>query len=253
MREERGKMGSFTILPAIDLKGGKCVRLRQGVASDATVYGDDPVAQALEWVAQGAEWLHVVDLDGAFQGAPAHLAVVGAIAKAAGIPVECGGGLRTDADVEAVLAAGVRRAILGTRALERPEELAVLATRYGDRIAVGIDAREGRVQVRGWTETSATTATELARTAAAAGVKTIIYTDTATDGMLRGPNVPATGEVCDAAGAKCAVIASGGVSSPGDIVRLRGLGKENLAGAIAGKALYERKTTLTDLLLLARG
>lgn len=240
-------MGGFTILPAIDLKGGKCVRLRQGVAADATVYGDDPVAQALDWASQGAEWLHVVDLDGAFQGKPAHLAVVGAIAKAVGIPVECGGGLRTDADVEALLAAGVRRTILGTRALERPEELAALAGRYGDRIAVGIDARGGRVQVRGWTETSEVLATELARTAAAAGVKTIIYTDTATDGMLRGPNVPATGEVCDAAGPGCAVIASGGVSSPGDVVRLRGLGKGNLAGAIAGKALYERRTTIAEL------
>ena len=109
MRERRSAMGGFTILPAIDLKGGKCVRLRQGVAADATVYGDDPVAQALDWASQGAEWLHVVDLDGAFQGKPAHLAVVGAIAKAVGIPVECGGGLRTDADVEALLAVGVRR------------------------------------------------------------------------------------------------------------------------------------------------
>lgn len=245
-------MGEFTILPAVDLKGGQCVRLRQGRADDATVYGDDPAAQAREWAAQGAAWLHVVDLDGAFAGHPVHLDVIGRMAAAAGIPVECGGGLRTDADVDALLARGVRRAILGTRALERADELAALAKKYGDKLAVGIDARDGFVQVKGWTETSRTTAVDLARRAAAAGVKTIIYTDTATDGMLRGPNFAGNAEVCDAVGPGCAIIASGGITTADDVVRLRRLGKANLAGAIVGKALYEGRATLADLLAAAR-
>lgn len=245
-------MAAFTILPAIDLKGGQCVRLRQGRADDATVYGSDPAAQAREWSRQGAEWLHVVDLDGAFQGRPAHLDVIGAMAQAAGIPVECGGGLRRDADIAALLAQGVRRAILGTRALEHTDELAALAAKHGDRLAVGIDARDGFVQVKGWTETSRTTAVELAQRAAAAGVQTIIYTDTATDGMLRGPNFAGTAQLCDAVGPACGVIASGGITTADDIARLRDLGKANLAGAIVGKALYEGRTTLTELLAAAR-
>ena len=245
-------MGAFTILPAVDLKGGQCVRLRQGRADDATVYGSDPAAQARDWARQGATWLHVVDLDGAFQGRPAHLDVIGQMVAAAGIPVECGGGLRTDADLEALLARGVRRAILGTRALERADELAALARKYGARLAVGIDAREGFVQVKGWTETSRTTAVELARRAAAAGVQTIIYTDTATDGMLRGPNFSGNAEVCDAVGPGCGIIASGGITTADDVVRLRRLGKANLAGAIVGKALYEGRTTLAELLAAAR-
>lgn len=245
-------MGEFTILPAVDLKGGQCVRLRQGRADDATVYGDDPAAQARAWAQQGAAWLHVVDLDGAFQGHPAHLDVIGRMAAAAGIPVECGGGLRTDADIDALLARGVRRAILGTRALERVDELAALAKKYGDQLAVGIDARDGFVQVKGWTETSRTTAVDLARRAAAAGVKTIIYTDTATDGMLRGPNFAGNAEVCDAVGPGCAIIASGGLTTADDVVRLRGLGKANLTGAIVGKALYEGRTSMAALLAAAR-
>ena len=244
-------MGAFTILPAVDLKGGQCVRLRQGRADDATVYGSDPAAQARDWARQGATWLHVVDLDGAFQGRPAHLDVIGQMVAAAGIPVECGGGLRTDADLEALLARGVRRAILGTRALERADELAVLARKYGARLAVGIDAREGFVQVKGWTETSRTTAVELARRAAAAGVQTIIYTDTATDGMLRGPNFDGTAALCDAIGPDCQVIASGGLTTAADVVRLRALQKPNLIGAIVGKALYEGRTTLAELLAAA--
>ena len=245
-------MDAFTILPAVDLKGGQCVRLRQGRADDATVYGNDPAAQARAWAAQGATWLHVVDLDGAFAGHPVHLDVVGQMAAAAGIPVECGGGLRTDADIDALLARGVRRAILGTRALERADELAALARKYGARLAVGIDAREGFVQVKGWTETSRTTAVELARRAAAAGVQTIIYTDTATDGMLRGPNFSGNAEVCDAVGPGCGIIASGGITTADDVVRLRRLGKANLAGAIVGKALYEGRTTMAELLAAAR-
>ena len=245
-------MGEFTILPAVDLKGGQCVRLRQGRADDATVYGDDPAAQARVWARQGATWLHVVDLDGAFQGHPVHLDVVGQMAAAAGIPVECGGGLRTDADIDALLARGVRRAILGTRALERADELAALAKKYGERLAVGIDARDGFVQVKGWTETSRTTAVDLARRAATAGVRTIVYTDTATDGMLRGPNFAGNAEVCDAVGPACQIIASGGITTADDIVRLRRLGKANLAGAIVGKALYEGRTSMADLLAAAR-
>ena len=245
-------MGAFTILPAVDLKGGQCVRLRQGRADDATVYGSDPAAQARDWARQGATWLHVVDLDGAFQGRPAHLDVIGQMVAAAGIPVECGGGLRTDADLEALLARGVRRAILGTRALERVDELAALAKKYGDRLAVGIDARDGFVQVKGWTETSRTTAVDLARRAAAAGVQTIVYTDTATDGMLRGPNFAGNAEVCDAVGPGCAIIASGGITTADDVVRLRRLGKANLAGAIVGKALYEGRTSMAELLAAAR-
>lgn len=240
-------MGDFVILPAVDLKGGQCVRLRQGRADDATVYGNDPAAQARDWARQGATWLHVVDLDGAFQGKPVHLDVIEKMVEAAGIPMECGGGLRTDADIDALLARGVRRAILGTRALEHMDELVALAAKYGEKLAVGIDAREGYVQVKGWTETSRTTAVELARRAAAAGVKTIIYTDTATDGMLCGPNFAGNAQLCDAVGAACQVIASGGITTADDVSRLRALGKANLAGAIVGKALYEGRTTLKEL------
>lgn len=245
-------MDEFAILPAIDLKGGQCVRLRQGRATDATVYGNDPAAQAREWVRQGASWLHVVDLDGAFQGRPVHLEAIGAIVRAAGVPVECGGGLRADADLDALLACGVRRAILGTRALERREDLGALAAKYGERLAVGIDARDGFVQVRGWTETSRTPAAQLAEQVAAAGVATLIYTDTATDGMLRGPNFAGVAHLCDAVGAACRVIASGGIASPEDIARLRALDRKNLAGAIVGMALYEGRTNLAALLAAAR-
>lgn len=246
-------MGALTILPAIDLKGGQCVRLRQGRAEDVTVYGAEPVAQALDWEAQGAEWLHVVDLDGAFQGRPAHLEVIGKMVRALRIPVECGGGLRTNADLEALLATGVRRAILGTRALEQVEDLALLVQRHGDRLAVGIDARDGWVQVKGWTETSRMPAVELARRAAAAGVATIIYTDTATDGMLRGPNLAGTADVCAAVGPACGVIASGGVTTVADVRRLRALPGTNLVGAIVGKALYEERVSLAELLAAANG
>ena len=240
----------FSILPAIDLKNGQCVRLRQGLADQATVYGNDPVAQARDWQAQGAPWLHLVDLDGAFAGHPAHLPVLRAICDALSIPVETGGGLRTDADIDAVLSAGASRAILGTRALENPDTLPALVARFGAKIAVGIDARNGLVQTKGWTHTSTVPATDLAARCSAAGVATLIYTDTATDGMLTGPNLPALAALCDAA-PRCAVIASGGVSSAADILAIRSLARPNLAGAIVGKALYERRTSLSDHLAAA--
>ena len=236
----------MTILPAIDLKGGKCVRLRQGREDDVTVYGDDPAAQAADWRRQGGEELHVVDLDGAFAGSPKHAAVIADIIKAFGGPVEVGGGLRTPEALAAVIDAGATRAIIGSAALENPEFLASSVDIYGDRIAVGIDARDGFVQTRGWVETSKTPATELARAVAAMGVKTIIYTDTATDGMLGGPNLAQMAAICDAA-PTCSITASGGVSSPQDVKNLIALGRPNLRAAIVGKALYDGRVTLAEM------
>lgn len=233
----------MVILPAIDLKGGKCVRLRQGREDDVTVYGDDPASQAADWRRQGGQELHVVDLDGAFAGTPRHAAVIAQVIKAFGGPVEVGGGLRTPEALSAVLDAGATRAIIGSAALDDPEFLSSSVEIYGDRIAVGIDARGGFVQTRGWVETSKTLAMELARAVAAMGVKTIIYTDTATDGMLGGPNLEQMAAICDAA-PTCEITASGGVSTPEDVVNLRRLGKANLRAAIVGKALYDGRTSL---------
>lgn len=236
----------MTIFPAIDLKGGKCVRLRQGVAADATVYGNDPVEMALHWQAEGGRALHVVDLDGAFNGAPAHAEVVAKITAALSIPVEIGGGLRTDDHVRVMLDAGVSRVILGTRALSDENALKRLVDLYGGRkIAVGIDARNGLVQVKGWVETTGTLATELAKRVSGLGVGTIIYTDTATDGMMTGPNLDAMDKICKAA--SCDVVASGGVSSVANVKALVALGHRNLVGAIVGKAFYEGKVTVAEM------
>ena len=176
----------MVILPAIDLKDGKCVRLRQGRADDVTVYGDDPAAQARDWREQGGRELHVVDLDGAFAGEPRHAEVIAHVIEAFGGPVEVGGGLRNIEAVRAVLEAGAARAIIGSAALDDPAFLAAAVELYGERIAVGIDARNGFVQTKGWVTTTAVRATDLATAVAKAGVRTIIYTDTATDGMLGG-------------------------------------------------------------------
>lgn len=234
------------ILPAIDLKDNKCVRLQQGKADAVTVYSDNPLAQARTWVEQGATQLHVVDLDGAFQGEPRHAPVIGEIIRALRIPVEVGGGLRTDAQIERLLNEGVARAIIGTRALESRALLADLVNRFGDRIAVGIDARDGFVQVKGWVETTQTKAIDLAQQMQSIGVKTIIYTDTATDGMLGGPNLHAMKHMCSAV-PKINIIASGGVSAPEHVTALKNLACENLYGAIVGKALYDGKTTLAAM------
>ena len=233
------------ILPAIDLKDGRCVRLRQGRADDATVYSNDPVDMAKHWVDEGGEYLHLVDLDGAFQGKPAHLEIIGRIAEAIPIPVEVGGGLRTDDDIRRLLDVGVDRAIIGTRAFADPDSLAETVVQFGDHVAVGIDARDGRVQVKGWVETTDMLAVDLARKADEVGVKTLIVTDTATDGMMVGTNVAAMDEVCRAV--SCSVIASGGVTTPDDVRALTALGHDNLYGAIVGKALYEESTTLREM------
>ena len=234
------------ILPAIDLKDGKCVRLRQGRADDVTVYGDDPAAQAKDWADQGGEELHVVDLDGAFAGTPRHAEVIARIIQAFGGPVEVGGGLRTPEALSAVIEAGAARAIIGSAALDDPEFLMQAVELYGDKIAVGIDARGGLVQTKGWVETSKTRATDFAQAVARMGVKTIIYTDTATDGMLGGPNLAQLAAICDAAPG-CQITASGGVSSPFDVANLKALERANLRAAIVGKALYDGRTTLKEM------
>ena len=240
----------MTILPAIDLKDGKCVRLRQGKADDVTVYGDDPVLQARDWREQGGKELHVVDLDGAFAGTPRHVETIRRIIEAFGGPVEVGGGLRTPEAVAAVLDAGAARAIIGSAALEDPELLSMMVEQYGERIAVGIDARDGMVQTRGWVETSAVKAVDLAAAVAKLGVKTIIYTDTATDGMLQGPNLSQMAAICDAA-PTCEITASGGVSSVYDVENLKALERPNLRAAIVGKALYDGKVTLREMNIAA--
>lgn len=236
----------MTILPAIDLKGGKCVRLRQGRAEDVTVYGDDPAAQARDWREQGGRELHVVDLDGAFAGEPRHFETIRRVIDAFGGPVEVGGGIRTMDALRAVMEAGAVRAIIGSAALEDPAFLSSALEFYGAGIAVGIDARDGFVQTRGWVETTKVRATELAAAVAKAGVKSIIYTDTATDGMLGGPNLAQMAAICDAAPG-CSITASGGVSSPRDVENLKALGRKNLTAAIVGKALYDGRTTIAEL------
>jgi len=237
------------IIPAIDLKDGRCVRLRQGLADEVTVYSEDPVEMARHWEAQGASYLHVVDLDGAFDGRPRHSDTVSRITAAVSVPVELGGGIRTDDDMRAMLDCGVDRTIIGTRAFDDPNGLKDLVGEFGSRFAVAIDARDGFVQVKGWVETTECRALELAAQASEIGVSTLIYTDTATDGMLKGHNAGATDEMCR--NVSCDVIASGGISSAGDVRALSALGHSNLKGAIVGKALYDGIVTLEELLAAA--
>ena len=240
---------AIEILPAIDLKGGRCVRLRQGREDEVTVYGDDPVDMAKHWQNEGGTYLHVVDLDGAFQGAPAHTEVIGRIVAALDIPVEVGGGIRNDEHVQQLVDVGVDRVILGTRAYAEPGALAGLVERFGAHIAVGIDARDGLVQVKGWVETTEMKAVDLAKQIDDMGVQTLIYTDTARDGMLMGPNLEQMENICRAV--SCHVIASGGISTESNISDLSALGCENLRSAIVGKALYEGAVTVKSLQAVA--
>ena len=228
------------VIPAIDLKNGLCVRLVQGRKSDVTVYNQDPVAMAKEFASAGAEMIHVVDLDGAFSeaGSP-NRAVVKKIVDAVDVPIELGGGVRTLDDVQQLCDAGVARVVLGTVAVESPESLKDFVKRFGTKICVGIDARDGRVMSRGWEASTAMCAVDLARSVAGAGVERIVYTDIARDGTLTGPNIEQTLAVARAA--KVKVTASGGVSSLEDIRRLRDAGEALIDSVIVGKALYERK------------
>jgi len=233
------------LIPAIDLMDGKCVRLLQGRAGTETVYSDDPVATARRWESEGARMLHVVDLDGAFGGAPANFDAVRAIGDAVSIPIEFGGGLRDETTLAHVLEGPVQRAILGTKACEE-EFLRMAVERYGDRIAVGIDARGGLVTVKGWKEFTALDASEFARQVEAAGVSTIIFTDVAADGMLEGPRTASLEAVLGAV--SCGVIASGGVGSLDDITTLQRYEQDGLVGIIIGKALYSGDVKLADAL-----
>lgn len=237
------------IYPAIDIKDGKCVRLRQGAADDKTVYFEDPFDAAKIFKKAGAEWIHVVDLDGAFDGVPTCLGALKRIAGL-GMKVQIGGGMRSEKSVQDAIDAGADRVIIGTRACSHPEFASELVKKFGDKIAVGIDAKSGKVAVKGWVEVSKVGALELGGEMAKRGVKTIIYTDISTDGMLTGANIPAQEAMLKAlAPHGCSLIASGGVGSMKDIENLRALGKKypNLDGVIVGKAIYENRLSLADL------
>jgi phosphoribosylformimino-5-aminoimidazole carboxamide ribotide isomerase len=225
---------SFLVIPAIDLKRGRCVRLVQGRAENETVFSENPVATALEWQAQGAPRLHVVDLDGAWAGAPAQAAIVRAIIGALSIPVQVGGGLRDRASVEQVLEAGARWAVIGTRAALDPTFLGEICRACEERIIVSVDASDGRVAVDGWTRVLDLDAVTLVRDAAAAGAAAILYTDIARDGTQEGPNLWSTEAVAKVAG--IAILASGGVSCLDDLRQLAGI--PGVEGAIVGRALY---------------
>lgn len=223
------------LYPAIDLKDGACVRLLRGDMDAATVFGTDPAAQAAAFAGAGAEWLHLVDLNGAFAGRPVNGDAVQAILQAVEVPVQLGGGIRDMDTIEGWLDRGVTRVILGTAAVEDPSLVAEAAAAFPGRIAVGIDARGGRVATRGWAEQTEVTATDLARRFEDAGVAAIVYTDIDRDGAMQGPNVAATEALARAVSVP--VIASGGVSSLDDLIALRDAG--GIAGAISGRALYD--------------
>lgn len=233
------------IIPAVDIRGGKCVRLYQGDYSKETVFSEDPVAAALEWQAQGARWLHLVDLDGAAKGKPVNLPTIQSIVKRVTMAVEVGGGIRDAEAVARLLALGVRRIILGTVAVEKPEMVAELCQKFGEAIVVGIDARDGYVSTRGWVEDTGVTALELANKMAVLGVKRIIYTDIRRDGTLTEPDFDAIGRMVRSVGLP--IIAAGGISRLEHLKRLKELGVE---GAIIGRALYTGDIDLRQALKL---
>ncbi|MDR1701705.1 MAG: 1-(5-phosphoribosyl)-5-[(5-phosphoribosylamino)methylideneamino]imidazole-4-carboxamide isomerase [Sporomusaceae bacterium] len=238
------------IFPAIDIRGGKCVRLLQGEFDKETVFGDDPVAMALKWRAKGAEFLHLVDLDGARAGEPVNLAVVRKIAAAVKIPVQLGGGIRTAETIETVLEAGVSRVILGSAAVKDPDMVRKAAAKYQEKIVVGIDAKDGRVKIDGWGAEGGVDAAELAAEMASIGAKRIIYTDIAKDGMLSGVNVEATVKLAQQA--KIPVIASGGVKDINDIILLKEKEACGIEGVIVGKAIYTDGLDLAEALKISR-
>lgn len=231
------------IIPGIDLKDGKCVRLYQGDYNQVTVFSDDPAQVGIRWRDEGAQYLHVVDLDGSKAGRPVNLEVIAQIKAASGLPVEVGGGIRKEATVLELLGRGVDRVILGTAALRDPEMTGQLCRKYGEKIVIGIDARNGLVAVEGWTETSGVLATDLARQLVQLGAQRFIYTDISRDGTLTEPNYAAFSEFAEAAGKP--VIASGGVARTDQVRKLAELGAE---GVIIGRALYTGDVKMAELL-----
>jgi len=238
------------LYPAIDLKDGQAVRLLRGDMDKATVFNDDPAAQARAFVEAGCDWLHLVDLNGAFAGAPVNASAVEAILAACDVPAQLGGGIRDMATIETWLDKGLARVILGTVAVENPDLVREAARAFPGKVAVGIDARGGKVATKGWAEETDVDATDLARSFEDAGVAAIIYTDIQRDGAMQGPNVEATAALARAV--SIPVIASGGVSSIADLVALRDCGTA-LDGAISGRALYDGAIDLKEALSVLRG
>ncbi len=233
------------LIPAIDLKQGHCVRLRQGRMEDSTVFSDDPVSMAGKWVSQGCKRLHLVDLDGAFEGEPVNADVIEEITAAyPGLPIQIGGGIRTVDTVEAYLEAGVSYVIIGTQAVKEPEFVTELCAEFPGNVIISIDARDGLVAVQGWAEDSDQTVDTLARRFEDQGVAAIIYTDIGRDGMMQGVNVEATKSLAEAV--SIPVIASGGVTDMEDIKKLNKVKDSGIEGVIIGRALYERTLSLVE-------
>jgi phosphoribosylformimino-5-aminoimidazole carboxamide ribotide isomerase len=230
------------IYPAIDLRDGKCVRLKQGDYAQETVFGADPAAMAQRWVADGATYLHLVDLDGAKEGRPVNVRAIRAICKAVNVPCQLGGGLRTEDDIKDALSLGVARVIVGTKALQSPKWLAQMTQQFPGRIVLGIDAKDGKVATQGWLDVSEIGALDLARQCARPLLSAIIYTDISRDGMMQGANVDAMREM--AAAVPLPVIASGGVTTMDDVINLQEAG---LSGCIIGRALYEGQLNLREV------
>jgi phosphoribosylformimino-5-aminoimidazole carboxamide ribotide isomerase len=237
------------VLPAVDIRGGRAVRLIQGLRDRERVYDADPVAAARRWTAAGARWLHVIDLDGAFGGRPGNPDAVARILASAGVPVQVGGGIRDLATIERLLAAGAARVILGTAAVGSPALLREACARFGDRVVAAIDARDGTVLTEGWTAATGLSSTDAAFRVVDAGVRRIVFTDTRRDGMLGGPDLSSLAELLTAV--RVPVIVAGGVASVEDVRRLMQLEPAGLEGAVVGRALYEGTVRFEDLLAAA--
>ena len=238
------------IYPAIDIRGGRCVRLTEGRFDAETVFADDPAEMALKWAGIGAEFLHLVDLDGALAGEGKNVPVIERILQSVNIPVQLGGGIRNLETIEKLLSLGVTRLILGSAAVKNPQLVEEACKKYPGHIAVGIDAKNGEVAIEGWGKGSGVAATELAKQMAAYGVETIIYTDISRDGMLSGVNVEATAALARACGVP--IIASGGVASIEDIRRVKAVEADGVQGCIIGKAIYTGAVYLKEALALAK-